>query len=413
MNTPDFSDGISSEQEQQIAELLSAALDGELTVSEQQQLQQYQQQQPEFCSALQQRLQAAGTVLRSLPVRAHAAAIVGGEELLRAEQKLQRDPPPAEPGRRGVRGQLVAMVVAAALLILTVPRFLNQRQPQMLARLDSSSVADVAAAADALVAEASDGNMSSVEAQQAVAGFGGMQEDVLMAELQSGVAQTSEVASPAPPGAAASGGAAAGETGIGSLSGKNADRQTQLSWLTEADDWRVVVVSVTAASPAELLANVDRVLERHGLQRDEGAIEAESDWIGVVVSGTEEDQQQLITEVEQELGAGDSEWDPAEVMHSSREEIVAAVRRSLVTPTVAELSRGDVFVAVRNSLSAPLMAARNATSPAQRKQKIEPADLGPGQPEPSAAAEQQSESVALQQRPLLIVFSRGTAPVNG
>ncbi len=441
MTRSESSDGISSELEQQIAELLSAELDEALTVSEQRKLRGFREQHPELCLVLQQRLQSAGAALRSIPVRGSLYTIINGEDLLRAERKLQVEALPPEKRKRGGRGQLMMLVVVASLLFLVVPRFLSQRQQPLFAFLDSSppgsaaetsadyesldaaamagaataeTAGDIAVAADGVIAEASVNASESEDAQwfaSAAAGSGGAAGDVQVAMGSAGSPGSASVRRF--PLAAPLDEANVSEMSTESAGTQDADRASQLLWLSEANDWRVVVVSVKASDPADLLADVDRVLERHGLQRDAGTVESESDWIGVVVSGTEEEQQQLIMDVERELDSEDAEWDPARVMHSSREEIVAAVRRSLVTPTLAEVSRGDVFVAVRNSPQATPLVAQNSGQPEQRQAESQAGIAAARQSKQEAAAKQQVAAVVAQQRPLLIVISRGRTTVNG
>ncbi|MFM7925271.1 MAG: hypothetical protein ACKPJJ_34010, partial [Planctomycetaceae bacterium] len=57
--------------------------------------------------------------------------------------------------------------------------------------------------------------------------------------------------------------------------------------------------------------------------------------------------QSLVQAVSVAVDGKVSEWNPAGIRSAAREEIVAAVRRSLQSPTQAELARGEIYVAVR------------------------------------------------------------------
>jgi hypothetical protein len=59
------------------------------------------------------------------------------------------------------------------------------------------------------------------------------------------------------------------------------------------------------------------------------------------------------------------EWDPAEVLSSTREQIIAAVRQSLKSPTESELKRGEIFVAVTSQSKGYLAESRKESAQPQ------------------------------------------------
>ncbi|MEI7701224.1 MAG: hypothetical protein WCK86_15600, partial [Planctomycetia bacterium] len=97
---------------------------------------------------------------------------------------------------------------------------------------------------------------------------------------------------------------------------------------------------------SEVVDKVGMVLGRYGLELEQSGSEAAAGWLGVVLTPRVVAHQELIRDVEVAVGGAPVEWDPAEVLSSTREQIIAAVRQSLKSPTESELKRGEIFVAV-------------------------------------------------------------------
>jgi hypothetical protein len=127
--------------------------------------------------------------------------------------------------------------------------------------------------------------------------------------------------------------------------------------LTE-QDWNVVVVRVRSGSPEDVLKELRSLLSRHGLELARSQPTTMPEWLGVFLPASIPARQKLLDEVQQSLTVDPPEWDPAEIMRSSRESILAAVRQSLSSPTRSELIRGELFVAVSpQSVKAPAAMA--------------------------------------------------------
>ncbi|MFM8727015.1 MAG: hypothetical protein ACKON9_18035, partial [Planctomycetaceae bacterium] len=122
---------------------------------------------------------------------------------------------------------------------------------------------------------------------------------------------------------------------------------SQVQLLADAADWKVVVVKVGAVDRSDVKDRVGKVLQQHGLLLADAAPVAMPEWLAVVLSTDALMQQSLVQAVSVAVDGKVSEWNPAGIRSAAREEIVAAVRRSLQSPTQAELARGEIYVAVR------------------------------------------------------------------
>lgn len=119
--------------------------------------------------------------------------------------------------------------------------------------------------------------------------------------------------------------------------------------LAEVTDWKVVVVRVGSDDREQIVNKVGEVLQRYGLQLESSARDTEAAWMGVVLTSVGETRQNVIQDVEAAVGTAPVEWNPAEVLSSTREQIIAAVRQSLRSPTETEILSGEVYVAVSSA----------------------------------------------------------------
>ena len=131
----------------------------------------------------------------------------------------------------------------------------------------------------------------------------------------------------------------------GALNAAGAEGLAEVRTLVDAAEWKVVVVKVGSHGRGEIVDKVGIVLSRYGLELEQSGPESTEGWLGVVLTPRLGSHRELIQEVEVAVGAP-VEWDPAEVLSSTREQIIAAVRQSLKSPTESELKRGEIFVAV-------------------------------------------------------------------
>lgn len=119
--------------------------------------------------------------------------------------------------------------------------------------------------------------------------------------------------------------------------------------VAEVTDWKVVVVRVGRDDREQIVDKVGAILQRYGLQLESSAKETDAAWMGVVLTSVGETRQNVIQDVEAAVGTAPVEWNPAEVLSSTREQIVAAVRQSLRSPTESEILSGEVYVAVSSA----------------------------------------------------------------
>ena len=119
--------------------------------------------------------------------------------------------------------------------------------------------------------------------------------------------------------------------------------------VAEVTDWKVVVVRVGRDDREQIVDKVGAVLQRYGLQLESSAKDTDAAWMGVVLTSVGETRQNVIQDVEAAVGTAPVEWNPAEVLSSTREQIIAAVRQSLRSPTESEILSGEVYVAVSSA----------------------------------------------------------------
>lgn len=151
------------------------------------------------------------------------------------------------------------------------------------------------------------------------------------------------------------------------LNAAGAEALAEVRTLVDAAEWKVVVVKVGSHGRSEVVEKVGIVLGRYGLELEQSGPEATGGWLGVVLTPRLGSHRELIQEVEVAVGAP-VEWDPAEVLSSTREQIIAAVRQSLKSPTESELRRGEIFVAVTAQSKGDLAESRK--EPAQPQELL-------------------------------------------
>lgn len=313
-------------QYQQLLELLSAQQDGQLTAAEQQVLQQLSAQYPQQARQFQDALQALSTDLRRLPRRPLPGPIFSAQAENQVPWLVQRTD---ARGRRWARLTAIVSVLTLAVLLVMFTRNGSDRGDGVLvANLDPSRQADSEAAtmpADSSAGSGPAALLESADAAPAAAAPPAVSAPAMVMADPPLVA----AAAPAP----------------------QVDRR-QVELLADTVDWKVVLVQVGAVDRSDVKERVGKVLQQHGLLLADTAPVQMPEWLGVVLSGDALLQQSLIQAVSVAVGGQASEWNPGQILSASREEIIAAVRRSLSSPTQAELARGEIYVAVRDDVSA-------------------------------------------------------------
>jgi len=138
--------------------------------------------------------------------------------------------------------------------------------------------------------------------------------------------------------------------------------------LAKTPDWKVVLVKVGAADRQDVRDKVQGVLQQHGLLLADTAPVQMPDWLGVVLTSDSLLQQSLVQAVSMAVGGAPAEWNPSRILSASREELIEAVRRSLESPTQAELARGEIYVAVRDEPAAS--ESRSRSAPARQSDRL-------------------------------------------
>ena len=288
--------------------LISAEIDGDLTPAEATELRLLESRFPEESRVFRSKCVRLRSNLQKLPV-------------------VSAPVPFSRPSGFSFRrtASVAATLVACGLLMVLLLRPLQRGRP-----------------ADGLVAAApgSRGIVPSAATDGYVAGFPG---DV---SLPMAAAGAPAPAPGAPGGFAAARPAAAEEKSDATANSELRSIDNPIQTLLTEQDWNVVVVRVRSGSPEDVLKELRSLLSRHGLELARSQPTTMPEWLGVFLPASIPARQKLLEEVQQSLTVDPPEWDPAEIMRSSRESILAAVRRSLTSPTRSELIRGELFVAV-------------------------------------------------------------------
>jgi len=313
---PAMSPASSNSLLEQLHQLLSAQHDGQLTAAEHLQLQQLSAQFPQQARQFQAGLTQVSAGLRGLPRQPLSGAIFSAENPEHVPW-LVRQP----AGRGGHRARFTAIVSTLAVLGLLLmfirqpPEDTGVARSDNAARTDSAVVSERAAAAPAAT--------PALAVAEAVTSSTDAAAPVMAAEPVPGPGPLSHFSD----GAAAS--------------------NPQVQLLADAAEWKVVLVKVGAVDRSDVKERVGKVLQQHGLLLADTAPVAMPDWLAVVLSTDALVQQSLVQAVSVAVDGQVSEWNPALMRSAARDEIVAAVRRSLQSPTQAELARGEIYVAVR------------------------------------------------------------------
>lgn len=304
--------------------LISAEIDGDLTPAEATELRLLESRFPEESRVFRSKCVRLRSNLQKLPV-------------------VSAPVPFSRPSGFSFRrtASVAATLVACGLLMVILLRPLQRGRP-----------------ADGLVAAApgSRGIVPSAATDGYVAGFPG---DVSLPMAAAGAPAPAPAPAPgAPGGFAAARPAAAEEKSDAAARSELRSIDNPIQTLLTEQDWNVVVVRVRSGSPEDVLKELRSLLSRHGLELARSQPTTMPEWLGVFLPASIPARQKLLEEVQQSLTVDPPEWDPAEIMRSSRESILAAVRRSLTSPTRSELIRGELFVAVSpQSAEAPAAMA--------------------------------------------------------
>ena len=124
--------------------------------------------------------------------------------------------------------------------------------------------------------------------------------------------------------------------------------KVRTSVLADGPDWQILVVRLASQDKTEVMnmlaaaadsANMKIQTTPHGLQRD-------VDSFGVLLTSTPSKSQSFVDSVAHASFVSSSEWNPSAVGRLNREELIAAVRSSMLSPTESEMHFGEVYLAI-------------------------------------------------------------------
>lgn len=210
------------------------------------------------------------------------------------------------------------------------------------------------------------------------------------------------------PGAAARGRIVAASVPDAEAATPDADQVRTLA-LANDPDWQILSVRIDSNDRDEVLQQIQALAVAAGLslQSVTTGDNTSDDSFGVLLTAAPVGRQQFVDNVARFQHVTSSEWDPAEIAQWNRQELIAAVRSSMLSPTRSELHFGEVFVAVpgaavaaadRNTLDSEIRFNRAAsgTLPENRVATSPAAKSLPSQP-----TDHQGDSA---RRPVLVVF---------
>ncbi len=347
-------------------ELLSARHDGELTADEQRVLQPLMAQDPQQAGQFQDGCRQLSGVLRRLPQRPLPGPIFSAASDNQVPWLVRS---PDDRGRR--RARLAAIVSTLAVLGLL---FMFTRNPP-----DQSGL--IARRAPAVL---TDSALQTIPSDNA--------EVVAPSELMA-AAEPAPAPSPAPAALTAPAEVFADQQVLSETAAAAQVDPQQVQLLADTADWKVVLVKVGTVDRGDVKDRVSKVLQQHGLLLADTTPVQMPEWLGVVLTADSLLQQSLIQAVSVAVDGQASEWNPGQILSASREEIIAAVRRSLSSPTQAELARGEVYVAVRDDISGLAKAGADSLARAKANRldfynglNGAKSTAAAGRPQPSGAA---------------------------
>jgi len=336
---------------QRLSELLSVSFDSELLPQEAAELAVLNQQNASVVRSISAGYSRVRHGLQLQPVKPVSGL------LFRAGETLKPVPAPSAVDRRmsGRTVSVVAGVLSSCLLLMWVTVSLTGTLPfGQWAGLDNGrSSRQINPDANKVLAEVAETTsnierrLEQIRAETPVIADPAEERSRDPSAMSSGrgarmsasVMPAAEVAGPLLPGKALPLTDRFAQTGAAELA--------EVRTLVDAAEWKVVVVKVGSHDRSEVVDKVGIVLGRHGLELEQSGSEAAAGWVGLVLTPRVGAHQTLIRDVEIAVGGAPVEWDPAEVLSSTREQIIAAVRQSLKSPTESELKRGEIFVAVK------------------------------------------------------------------
>lgn len=330
-----------------LLQLISADMDGELSAAEKLELQAQEAAHPEKVAAIRRRFMAVQTGLKSLPV----APLPG---------LLFQTPKVAVPQGARRRGQVaVVSVITAMVLGLMVMVRLPGRTGE---RTEGMTMASAGATAERSAAPMVTDSLvvdSKISADEELLAARTNVQAPAMSAKQSAAAS-----------AAAGLGAESPGAHMEQTAPETPNGTRRLRELLDAGKWNVVVLRVSEAQQQTAVQKVESVCQEHGLSLTARPVQGNEsvERMGFVLTSSEAaEQNAIVAELEKALGVVPDTDPERSLSEMSREEIARIVRKSLESPTQAELFEGDLYIATPDH--SELVAAAEALLQSDAKQK--------------------------------------------
>lgn len=299
---------------EELEQLVSAELDGELQAEELAKLQNLRGRYPEESQVFRARIEHLGASLRRIPVRSSGKATECQPTV------ALRGSAADLAGRAGRQSLRMSIAVSAAIVLAATLVLMVNVAPKNAERSVASS--------------------ESVPAPSAAESL----------SMESAVDFPMPAAPAVAPAAAAAPGMRAADPGLGSAgfsaASSAAASESAPPALLTGRDWRVVVLRLRTADVSQVQKELAAVLQRHGLTLSGTRVGGMPEWMGVCLPVSHPAEGALLDDVRQQFQSEAPELDPAEIMRFSREEILQLVQRSLESPAGGEPEGGEVLVAV-------------------------------------------------------------------
>lgn len=370
-----------------LLQLISAEIDGELSPEETEELRKLEATYPAQAQSLRKQWAALGAGLRGLPVKKQPSLIF---------QATSSVVTPVSRGHRGGQIAVATVIVSMALglLIMMRPPKGESQVPEM-ARTEaapafsegrvSESGAELLADASAMPSDVLMAPSAAASVMEGVSGEAGTPNTEAFSNRIAAKATMNAAPSqvPSPPLMAAAAGSGAGTP---SVSQDNPDDgATRLKNVLERGNWNVVVLRAPEALQQTAVKKIESVCQDHGLTLASrpGSAEAEDsvERFGVVLTSSEAgDQEAIVAELEKALNIEEKSTDLPSLSKMSQPEIAAAVRRSLESPTQSELFQGNIHIAAPDHSDLVKAARELLKSDADQKKAAEATDEAPTSP---------------------------------
>lgn len=368
-----------------LLQLISAEIDGELSPEETEELRKLEATYPAQAQSLRKQWAALGAGLRGLPVKKQPSLIFHATSLPVMPVTS------VSPGRRGGQIAVATVIVSMALglLIMMRPPKGDSRVPEM-ARMEAAPAfpadrtlengAELLADASAMSSDVSMAPSAVASVMEADSGEAGTPKTETFSDRIAAQAELNvEPLQFQSPSSMAAAGVATGSQDIPD------DGTTRLKRVLESGKWTVVVLRAPESLQQTAVQKIESVCQDHGLtlasRPGSAGADDSVDRFGVVLTSSEAgDQDAIVAELQKALGIEEKSTDLPSLSQMSQQEIAAAVRRSLEFPTQAELFQGNIHIAAPDHSDLVKAAKELLKSDADQKQATE-TDTEPTSPE--------------------------------